>query len=141
MSETNYVVEWVEVPGHGYLKCPLQAIFDAGVGHLVTIFSFVGTGRTHLNRRGYAYLEEDCDAGMVLMALNLSNVEYSFKARSGYEYKILANDTNWREKLDRFRYNELKRLGFEDSSLSDEVKKELMENFYHLRKKDGISIS
>lgn len=136
MSEPNYVVEWVEVPGHGYLKCPLQAIFDAGVGHLVTIFSFVGTGRTHLNRKGFAYLEEDCDAGMVLLALDITNVVYSFKQKSGSEYKLLSTKfgEDWRENLARFRYNELKRFGFEDKPLSDEARKELLENFFHLRK-------
>lgn len=134
LVETEYKVEWLEVPGHGYLRCPLQAIFDAGVGHLVTIFSFVGTGTTHFNRKGYAYLEEDCDAGMVLFALDLSGVKYSFKQKSGNEYKTFPHDTNWRENLARFRYNELKRFGYEDKPLTDEAKEELLENFYHLRK-------
>lgn len=130
----QYKLEWLEVPGHGYLKCPLQAIFDAGVAHLVTAYSYVGTGKAHMNQGGYAYLEEDCDAGMVQFAMDLANIDYFEKSKSGNEYKLMAYTSSWRDKWARFRYDELKRFGFQNKPLSHEAMEELLENFYHLRK-------
>ena len=57
-------------PGHGWLRVPIKLLSDWGIESLISQYSY----RT----REYAYLEEDCDAG--LFGLHAR--------RRGFRYKV-----------------------------------------------------
>lgn len=61
-------------PGHGWMKTPLKLIKNLGVADKISGYSFV--------RGGFAYLEEDRDAGVVTDALKANAV--SVKVHSHY---------------------------------------------------------
>ena len=50
---TEYL--FIEDPGHGWLRVPLEELVELGIADQITIFSY--------QDQRYAYLEEDLDAG------------------------------------------------------------------------------
>lgn len=46
--------------GHGWLKVPMTELLRLGIGDLISGYSYY--------RKGYAYLEEDCDAAIFTKA-------------------------------------------------------------------------
>ena len=60
------LVFWVTDPGHGWLAVPFKALRDSGVAEQVSSYSYVGSARR--GYVGYALLEEDCDAALVVLA-------------------------------------------------------------------------
>jgi hypothetical protein len=57
-------------PGHGWIKVPLELLVELGIAHLITGYSYMTT--TH------AYLEEDCDMGTFIKAMNERNIPFMF---------------------------------------------------------------
>ena len=57
-------------PGHGWLAVKRNLLHKYGVADKVSAFSY--------QRGATVYLEEDCDAGLILNALKAAGVEVSF---------------------------------------------------------------
>lgn len=60
MSQANY--DMYHDPGHGWLKVPIRYLSVLGIVDKVSKYSYC--------KGGYAYLEEDCDAGLFLSTLH-----------------------------------------------------------------------
>lgn len=58
-------------PGHGWLKVPYEKLSELGVAHKISEYSF--------RRGGYAYLEEDRDAGIFIKALEAKGEEFAYE--------------------------------------------------------------
>lgn len=53
----------IEDPGHGWAPVPVAKLIELGIAHKVS-------GYSYLDRLGgFAYLEEDCDLGLYVQAL------------------------------------------------------------------------
>jgi len=59
-----------EDPGHGWLEVPFIELVHLGVAGKISTCSYMNAGK--------AYLEEDCDAGIYLDALNALDIKYEF---------------------------------------------------------------
>ena len=60
-------------PGHGWIAVTLQVLKDLGIIERISPYSFI-RGKT-------AYLEEDCDAGMLFSAMQDKSILYIIKER------------------------------------------------------------
>lgn len=69
MKTKNYDV--YADPGHAWLKVKIAELDKLGITDKITDYSYV--------RGGCAYLEEDCDAGVFIDALNARGIEPKFK--------------------------------------------------------------
>lgn len=69
MNETCLSFDFINDPGHGWLKVPFHYIQDFKIGSCISNFSYVNGD--------YIYLEEDCDANLFLMELNERGIEYA----------------------------------------------------------------
>jgi CTP:phosphocholine cytidylyltransferase-like protein len=47
-------------PGHGWIKVPIEVLKSLGIADKVSFYSYY--------RKGFAYLEEDCDADLFFRA-------------------------------------------------------------------------
>ena len=56
--------------GHGWLEVPKQMVRDLGIWDKVSQFSF--------HKGDFAYLEEDCDAGLVMQVLADKGIDFAF---------------------------------------------------------------
>lgn len=56
--------------GHGWLEVPKQMVRDFGLWDKVSQFSF--------HKGDFAYLEEDCDAGLVMQVLADRGIDFAF---------------------------------------------------------------
>ena len=69
----NYICD----PGHGWIAVPMEVIKELGIEDKISSCSY--------KRKGIAYLEEDCDAGLfvdvVKRELALMGVELKFNQR------------------------------------------------------------
>lgn len=60
----SLVLNWFADPGHAWLRVEVSELIQLGIADKVSRYSYVG-------RNGqYAYLEEDCDAGLYIQARN-----------------------------------------------------------------------
>lgn len=74
--------------GHGWGKVSLKLIKELGIENEITPFSYM--------RGQYAYLEEDCDAGILFNTLRTA----------GYEVKYKEHSTNKTSKIRSYKdYN------------------------------------
>ena len=58
-------------PGHGWIKISLNHLKQLNLIEKITPFSFINNK--------HAYLEEDCDASLLIKTLEESNVSYEFR--------------------------------------------------------------
>lgn len=77
-------------PGHGWMKVSKELLIKLGIEKQITAWSF--------ERGEYAYLEEDCDASLLLKTLDLNKIEW----------KIKTSHTNKRSRIRNY-----KRFNFE----------------------------
>ena len=66
---TIYKFNVYQDPGHGWVKVPAFLLHQLGVANDVSRYSYV--------HQGHVYLEEDCDAPLVLNALHRRGVRYT----------------------------------------------------------------
>lgn len=64
---------YLQDPGHGWVGCPLPLARQFGILPKVSRYSFLD------NERDLVWLEEDCDAGLLMRALADSSTRYSIK--------------------------------------------------------------
>lgn len=57
-------------PGHAWARVPFKLLYKLGIQDKITRYSYM--------RRGYAYLEEDCDLSTLIKALQEKGIEFSF---------------------------------------------------------------
>lgn len=62
-------------PSHGWAKVPLTALHRLNIADKISTYSYMHILKNDL----YAYLEEDCDLGLYLKALDLKGIKYKFK--------------------------------------------------------------
>jgi len=63
--------DFISDPGHAWLKVPVQLLRELGIADQITSYSYW--------RKGFAYLEEDCDASVFFNA---------YRARFGADPKF-----------------------------------------------------
>ena len=57
-------------PGHAWVEAPVSELVKYGIADKISVYSY---------RKGLmAYLEEDCDAGVYIKALEASGVNFEF---------------------------------------------------------------
>jgi hypothetical protein len=71
-------------PGHGWIKVPMSLLIDLEIAHKISRYSYM--------RKGFAYLEEDCDASTFFNA---------YRARYGIDPKV--KEYSAREKSSKIR--------------------------------------
>jgi hypothetical protein len=64
-------------PGHGWLQVPHSLIYELGIQDQISTFSYMDDM--------YAYLEEDCDLGVLMRALEAKGLEIRMKERCSPE--------------------------------------------------------
>lgn len=71
MNEDCLSFDFVNDPGHGWLKAPFDLIKKFGLQMFISNFSY--------QNGNDVYLEEDCDANLLLKALHENNIKYVIK--------------------------------------------------------------
>lgn len=61
-------------PGHGWLEVPMAQVRKAGIQNKVSGYSY----RKTIGNVEYAYLEEDCDAGLFVNTIGQENMDVVF---------------------------------------------------------------
>lgn len=62
-------LQLTEDPGHGWLAVPVRLLVELGIEKNISTYSYLD------DRRNRAYLEEDCDMGVFLMAAKARGIE------------------------------------------------------------------
>ena len=60
-------LNYYQDPGHGWVKVGLQTLVDLGIHDKITRYSYV--------RKNHAYLEEDCDLGLLFKVCNAKGIK------------------------------------------------------------------
>ena len=76
-------------PGHAWVKVPHHMIRDLGIGSKISRFSYMD--------RDHAYLEEDCDAALLIEKLRDQGVEVTFS-------EVYQEVSTIRDRLPRYVY-------------------------------------
>lgn len=71
MNEDCLSFDFINDPGHGWLKVPFDLIKKFGLQMFISNFSY--------QNGNDVYLEEDCDANLLLKALHENNIKYVIK--------------------------------------------------------------
>lgn len=66
--------DFISDPGHGWLKCHKRLLDQLGIADKISSYSYM--------RENYAYLEEDCDAGLLINALRERGFDLKFRERN-----------------------------------------------------------
>lgn len=66
-------MQFISDPGHAWLRVSLKELFESGVAHKISRYSYL--------ENEYVYLEEDCDATIFLQAIGMTENNFS-EARS-----------------------------------------------------------
>lgn len=66
-------IQFISDPGHGWAEVPMQLIRDLGIADQISSFSY-RLGDT-------AYLEEDCDAALLIRTLHSRDIPYTVSDR------------------------------------------------------------
>jgi len=69
--------DFISDPGHGWIKVPIVLLCQLGIAGKVSPYS--------LWRKGYAYLEEDCDAELLFRAFAERGLKIKFRERNRAE--------------------------------------------------------
>jgi len=68
------VLNYYRDPGHGWIKVPRQLLLDLRIHDKISRFSYEsGDGMN-------VFLEEDCDASLLIEALKARGIDYKFKS-------------------------------------------------------------
>lgn len=63
--------DFISDPGHGWLKVPIALLVQLNIVDKISGYSY--------QRDNYAYLEEDCDAPLLLNALKGAGIDYKLR--------------------------------------------------------------
>ena len=63
-----HTYDYIQDPGHGWIKVPMMDLIVSGVMGKITPYSYYT--KTH------AYLEEDCDADLLMLYLTCNNIPH-----------------------------------------------------------------
>lgn len=69
-AQNNMTFEFIEDSGHAWLKVPYQLLETLNLNHKISEFSF--------RNKEWAWLEEDCDAPLLINTLNNLNISLTF---------------------------------------------------------------
>lgn len=139
MVTQNILAQHFSTPGHGFVCVPIKTLCDLGVLDLVTPYSYVGTGEHLCNMKGYAYLEEDCDANMIYSALDFSNVTYDEYCGFDLEqqmFEVYGSEQEWRNNLRRINRYSLMQQGFFNKTIDPALLEHLKAECRHLRNEE-----
>lgn len=70
-------------PGHGWLKVPVSKLKEYGVHDDISQYSYY--------RNGYAFLEEDCDAGKFIKAVEATGKKVEFRVHYANKSSKIRN--------------------------------------------------
>lgn len=71
MSIKKITIPFYQDPGHGWFKVPKKLLQQLGIAEKISTYSYM--------RGDFAYLEEDCDAYLLINSMKRDNIKYSFK--------------------------------------------------------------
>jgi hypothetical protein len=69
--------DFISDPGHAWLKVPVSFLLELGIADKITTYSYY--------RAGFAYLEEDLDAGTFIGAMQAAGRPFKFRERVARE--------------------------------------------------------
>lgn len=72
--------DFISDPGHGWLKVPMMDLMASGVSNQISDFSY--------QTREFAFLEEDCDAGIFIEAEKARGVQIKFNEIEVPDFRI-----------------------------------------------------
>ncbi len=76
-------------PGHGWLRVPIMTLVLLEIAGKISPYSYW--------RKGHAYLEEDCDASLLIKALQDKGYKLKFRERVSRErYSRIRNYESYR---------------------------------------------
>lgn len=81
---------YLQDPGHGWIACPLSLVHDLGIADKVSRYSYLD--------RDILWLEEDCDAGLLIDALRAAGIPYTLVAQHVPIDAYVRALPRWREK-------------------------------------------
>jgi len=70
-------LDFIQDPGHGWLKVPRKLLQQLGIEHKITHYSY--------QRADYVYLEEDCDYSTFRAAMNKAGLSFTCRDRVACE--------------------------------------------------------
>lgn len=81
-------------PGHGWIKVPLPLLQKLGIAGNISSYSYW--------RKGHAFLEEDCDAGLLIDALVDQGIKPALRERvAKVRYSKIRGYEHYRATLHR----------------------------------------
>lgn len=75
-------------PGHAWVKVKRSVLVSLGIDQVITPYSYV--------RGDYAYLEEDCDAGVLIEAARTVGIEIAFRMHHTNRRSRIRNYNSYR---------------------------------------------
>ncbi len=85
LETTKNIVQHFFTPGHGYVITSVALLAETGIVNLISPYSLLGTGDHIFNMKGYAYLEHDCDAGIIQHTMDFLKLDYETTSFSDEE--------------------------------------------------------
>jgi hypothetical protein len=79
----HYKIQCYSDPGHGWAKISVARLIKLNIAHLVTYGSYY--------RKGFAYLEEDCDVSLLHKAITDRGDTVEFPTHSGNKVSRIRN--------------------------------------------------
>lgn len=70
-KETKYTFRFISDSGHGWIECPQSLLSVLNISKEVSSYSY--------KKDGFVYLEEDCDAGILLKKLKEKNILFELQ--------------------------------------------------------------
>jgi hypothetical protein len=70
MAKT-FTVDFYQDPGHGWVRVAKSKLVQLGIADKISVYSY--------ERKGHAYLEEDCDLATLITALKDRGVEIKYR--------------------------------------------------------------
>lgn len=81
--------DFISDPGHGWVKVPIVLLCQLGIAGKVSSYSYW--------RKGFAYLEEDCDLSLLVAALSERGHQIKFRERNrAHGYSRVRNYDHYR---------------------------------------------
>lgn len=74
------IYDFISDPGHGWLKVPMMDLMASGISGQISEYSY--------QTRDFAFLEEDCDAGIFIEAEKARGVQIKFNEIDIPDFKV-----------------------------------------------------
>jgi len=83
------IIPYHRDPGHGWLEVPSALVLKLGFRNQISEYSYLDEDRQLF------YLEEDCDAALLIDALKSSGIEYVFRDVEHKDFEFFSRNFAW----------------------------------------------